>query len=348
MQQRIDASQARIDSLTREIDRLDGEIADTQQRIDNDRAQIAVLARQLYQQPNSLLLRLLQAGSLRDMVVQTSDMTEAALRADTLRRKLSDDLARLNQDQAQRQKDRDQVQQAAAQLSDALLQFQDLALQMQQTGDQLQAAIQDGRDALTGLGQGPADVARSAADMLLQRQQRLIAAAERQVWQQEQIWATLNKSAIPPPQASTAANQPPGGARFAWPIQGAVVTQPFGPSSLWLEPSMFGFAHFHAGLDLYSANPRISAAADGVVAVVGAGTTGYGNYVIIVHAQGFVTLYGHLSAVMVQVGQQVTTGQQIGLEGSTGASTGVHLHFEVRLNGGSVDPAPYLPQGLPA
>jgi murein DD-endopeptidase MepM/ murein hydrolase activator NlpD len=106
---------------------------------------------------------------------------------------------------------------------------------------------------------------------------------------------------------------------------------------------MFGFPHFHTGLDMASPTTRIGAAADGVVAAVGSGTTGYGNYVIIVHGGGLVTLYGHLSVTLVTVGQTVTMGQQIGVEGTTGASTGVHLHFEVRLNGTPVDPSPYLP-----
>jgi murein DD-endopeptidase MepM/ murein hydrolase activator NlpD len=107
---------------------------------------------------------------------------------------------------------------------------------------------------------------------------------------------------------------------------------------------MFGFPHFHTGLDLASPNPRVTAAADGVVAVVGSGTTGYGNYVIIVHSDGFVTLYGHLALALVKPGDRVTQGQQVGVEGSTGTSTGTHLHFEVRLNGVPLDPSPYLPR----
>jgi len=70
---------------------------------------------------------------------------------------------------------------------------------------------------------------------------------------------------------------------------------------------------------------------------------GYGNYTCIDRGAGFSTCYAHQSAVLVQVGQQVAQGQLIGLVGSTGASTGPHLHFEVRINGEPVDPAPYLP-----
>ncbi|TMG23703.1 MAG: M23 family metallopeptidase, partial [Chloroflexi bacterium] len=63
---------------------------------------------------------------------------------------------------------------------------------------------------------------------------------------------------------------------------------------------------------------------------------------------GFDTLYGHLSTALVKVGQPVTQGQVVGLEGSSGSSTGPHLHFELRINQKPVDPTPYLPPGAPS
>jgi len=345
VQQRIEDSQARVDSLNSDIDRLNGDIDETQTRIDGERAQIAVLARELYQAPDSLLLRLLQAGSVRDMVTQTSDLTAAALRADATRQSLTDDLARLHKDEAERQRDVQTENELQAQLSSALAQFQSLADAQQQTSDRLQQLIVDSQSALDGVATRAISLSQQVADMLQQRQANLITTAEQQVWQQAQLWATLNSSAIPPGSVSTIAQSVTTGSRFTYPIRGAVLTQGFGPSTLALEPAMFGFPHFHTGLDLASANTTIVAAADGVAAVVGSGTTGYGNYVIIVHGGGFVTLYGHLSSASVSAGQTVTAGQPIGVEGTTGASTGVHLHFEVRLNGTPIDPSPYLPTG---
>ncbi len=77
--------------------------------------------------------------------------------------------------------------------------------------------------------------------------------------------------------------------------------------------------------------------------VDGAGhLVGYGNYVVIQHPGGLVTLYGHLDRILVARGQQVVAGQPVGQEGSTGWSTGPHLHFEVRRDGQVVDPLQYL------
>jgi len=69
---------------------------------------------------------------------------------------------------------------------------------------------------------------------------------------------------------------------------------------------------------------------------------------VIAHAGGLDTLYGHLSAALVKPGQTIGQGQTIGLEGSTGNSTGPHLHFELRINQKPVDPSPYLPPGAPS
>lgn len=69
---------------------------------------------------------------------------------------------------------------------------------------------------------------------------------------------------------------------------------------------------------------------------------GYGTYIILDHGGGITTLYGHLSAITVEVGDVVAMGEQIGNVGNTGWSTGAHLHFEVRIDGNSVDSLPYI------
>ena len=130
----------------------------------------------------------------------------------------------------------------------------------------------------------------------------------------------------------------PTGGYFALPVPGAPVTQRFGPNS---DP-FTGIAGFHPGVDFGApTGTQIHAAGDGTVVYAGE-ESGYGNYTCITHGGGIATCYGHQSLILVKVGDHVSRGQVIGLVGSTGYSTGPHLHFEVRVNGSPVDPLPWL------
>lgn len=106
-----------------------------------------------------------------------------------------------------------------------------------------------------------------------------------------------------------------------------------------------GRAAMHAGIDL--AGPTgtpIYAAADATVSFAGV-RGGYGNFIELGHGAGIATRYGHLSRIMVGNGERVRRGQLIGLMGSTGRSTGPHLHYEVRIDGRAVNPLPFLQAG---
>lgn len=109
-----------------------------------------------------------------------------------------------------------------------------------------------------------------------------------------------------------------------------------------------GWTEFHAGMDLIpGAGTEILAAASGIVALADSNGSGYGNYVILEHGkndqgQTIRTVYGHMSHFIVSKGESVVQGQVIGYVGSTGFSTGPHLHFEVRLNETQVDPMIYF------
>lgn len=95
----------------------------------------------------------------------------------------------------------------------------------------------------------------------------------------------------------------------------------------------------HAGLDFTApTGTPIYATADGVVTVSGFSDGGYGNHVVINHGYGYETLYGHMSRIKARRGQKVTRGEVIGYVGSTGKSTGPHLHYEVHKNGQKIDP----------
>ena len=124
---------------------------------------------------------------------------------------------------------------------------------------------------------------------------------------------------------------------FEWPKKG-VITSYFGVRT---DPIKFTKI-FHSGIDIRgTTGDAVYAAADGVVAYTG-WTSIYGNFILIKHSNEFVTLYGHLSSIDVQKDDKVTTEKIIGKVGSTGRSTGPHLHFEVRKNNVPVNPIPYL------
>src|SRR5207247_4106436 len=100
---------------------------------------------------------------------------------------------------------------------------------------------------------------------------------------------------------------------------------------------------YHEGQDIDAAyGTAVQAAANGRVTIAGR-QRGYGNVVYVDHGSGLSTRYGHLSQINVTVGQTVTRGQTIGLVGSTGRSTGPHLHYEVRINNQVMNPLNYLP-----
>jgi len=124
------------------------------------------------------------------------------------------------------------------------------------------------------------------------------------------------------------------------PVQASVTfTSGFGVRS---DPFRAGAA-MHPGIDLSgSYGTPIYATAEGTVLRAGWNSGGYGNLVEIDHGRGITTRYGHMSAILVSAGQHVVRGQQVGRMGSTGRSTGNHLHYEVRIDGRPVNPIPFM------
>jgi len=135
-----------------------------------------------------------------------------------------------------------------------------------------------------------------------------------------------------------------GTGAFGWPENPHWLSQGYGCSPYAFEmywpacPSR----HLHSGIDLAQPYGTPVLAADNGVAAVYATRYGYGNYVILTHGNGYATLYGHLASFNVRNGQLVYRGQVIAYEGSTGNSTGPHLHFEIRYNGEYRNPCAWL------
>lgn len=125
--------------------------------------------------------------------------------------------------------------------------------------------------------------------------------------------------------------------RYVWPLHGRI-TSYFGRRSLGL-----GTSNFHRGIDVAApSGTPVHAARSGTVVFSGWSTSGYGYLIRIRHMGGDETWYGHFSTLLTSVGDHVSQGQAIGLVGSTGISTGPHLHFELHEAGSAVDPIGYL------
>jgi murein DD-endopeptidase MepM/ murein hydrolase activator NlpD len=343
--------QGQIADAQAKIDDLDVQIADDKRseallaaRIEAERAQLRQIARAVYESPGSVLLQLAEASSLSDLFTRISDLNEAGTRAANLKASMNGDLAALREEQAKEEAARDEQMTLRGRLSDQLSKLRALEAQQEKDMAQLQVKIQQTRTEMVLLNRQSAQLAQQVTDMLQQQQDAIIAAAMQSVWAQLQLWLQANSVGQIPTSSGHSTKY-----RFIWPEPQAQISQPFGPTTYWFEPPYGGYPHFHTGIDLVEPfGSPVFAADDGVVALVGSSSSGYGNYVVIAHAGGFDTLYGHLSTALVKVGQTVTQGTVVGLEGSTGNSTGPHLHFELRVNQVPVDPTPYLPPGAPS
>lgn len=336
---RIATEEAKITALEAQITQLETEIADTQARVDVEKAQVAALARAISRQPDSLLVLIARTGNLHDALVAAADLIVAGQRAHAVQAALEADLAKLQADRVARLAALSTENGVIGQLKANLTALNNaIGLQTSIT-NQLGTLMTQIRAAQAGLTNQPPAVTASLAHLLEEQEQLLIQRAYQAAWNQAHVGAGL---------AMVMRSLPPGttlpGLILSWPIAGARITQPFGPSELLLEPPLGPYPHFHTGIDLGARyGTRVTAAAGGVVVAVANTNVGYGNYVIVAHGGGIMTLYGHLLETDVRVGDSVARGQRIGLEGTSGLSTGPHLHFELRVNDQVTDPMPYLP-----
>ncbi len=328
-----------IANLEDEIAKLDLQIADTQARIEVEKAQLAVMSRAIYRQPDSFWLLIARTGNLHEALIATADAVVAGQRAHALQARLEADLAKLQSDRQARQSDLDRENGTLDLLNANLSSLQEVMSRQADVSSALGdliTSIQTAKDQLQNVAP---DVTTSLAQLLEAQEADLIQRSYETAWSEAQVGVGLAVVNRQLPVGRTI-----NGLALAWPMSSFQITQPFGPSSVVLEPAFGPYKHFHSGVDIAAPlGAPVMAAADGLVVAVGHTNIGYGNYVVIAHGGGIATLYGHLLQTNVSLGDRVVRGQVIGLEGSTGLSTGPHVHFELRVNDQVVDPMPYLP-----
>ncbi len=160
-----------------------------------------------------------------------------------------------------------------------------------------------------------------------------------QVLAEEEALESDIQSMIAELERQEAANSITSTGTYIWPLPGYSPGSAYG----WRMHPIFNEMRFHAGEDIGApSGTPILAADSGVATVIPDNGNGYGNYIMINHGGGRVTLYAHMSSFAISGGASVGQGQVIGYVGSTGNSTGPHLHFEVRVNGATTDPKQYF------
>lgn len=173
--------------------------------------------------------------------------------------------------------------------------------------------------------------ARQQAEEREEAEQRRRARERAEAEQREQARQSERKRQTAPPSSPSPPSSSTRSGGFAWPIC-APVTSEYGPR----------WGRTHRGIDFGASTGSPSRAARAGTVITAGWQGGYGNLVLIDHHNGIVTAYAHLSRVAVSSGSSVSQGQTIGSVGSTGNSTGPHLHFEIRVNGSAVNPRQYL------
>ena len=316
----LDNVLGQISTLTLQIDAMNESIQMTQEDIDTSKKaineQINLLRKRIqtsYKAGYSDALSVvLGADSYYDSLVRTRVITEIAERDQEIIEELSKEKANLEEKQAQLEMEQEQLKQANEEL--------------EQNKDSLSKKI----DA--------ADAEIEDISKLEQEYANDVAASQQKAKEMEDeissVYAALDS-------LSTPENSQYVGGVMKWPLPGyTTISSGYG----W----RFNGTDFHTGIDITGSNcygADIVAANTGTVVVANTVYTvgrGYGIYVMIDHGGGTTTLYGHCSELLVSEGQVVSRGEVIAKVGSTGWSTGPHLHFEVRESGEDVNPLPYL------
>lgn len=332
---RLDEVEDRLSDLDSEISRLQDEMATAQKKLAvlsihlDDIQETLARNQSLFEEravsaykagPSAAMDSLLSAETFSDLL-ERYVYYESALDADI---ELIDEIGRL-ESQTEDRRDLVEVQQSTIARNKLVVERQRAEV----------ARVRAERAALFEAKQAAVAEKRAVLESVRTKQDEL-AKIERELEQESAEIRGLLSGGSGSPDLS-GSGSPASYGEFAWPANGPL-TSAYG----YRMHPVLGYSRLHAGIDIGAAYGTPVWAADGGVVSFTGVMSGYGNVVIVDHGGGLATTYNHLSAFLVEDGQTVSRGQQIGLIGATGMVTGPHLHFEVRANGSPVDPMPYL------
>ena len=329
----IDLDQAKSDLVTIQAQR-----AQVDANIATNEKELKVAEEHLHQRESIFFKRVRDIYingrlSYLDVVLGSKDFSDFANRVDVLKRIIGADMSLIKDiksDREEIQNRRTQLEADRAKIVDLEKQAQDKQALIEQKKQEREAVLQKAQtdkatamEAIDELNQASANITA----MLKKRQADRAAAAAAAAEQQQASQASYGGSS----------DYVQGTGALSWPVNGTI-TSDFG----YRTHPIWGTTIFHSGIDIGVDYGTPVHAADGGVVVYADWISGYGNAVIIDHGNGLSTLYGHNESLAVSEGQSVSKGQVISYAGSTGNSTGPHVHFEVRADGDPVNPLNYL------
>ncbi|AFY47521.1 metalloendopeptidase-like membrane protein [Nostoc sp. PCC 7524] len=313
----IQDSEARLQAATQRLQQLEADLALAEQAY--QQRQLATMARLRYLQRSPISQGwavLLQSRNISDFISRRYQLKLVYQADQKMLAKLATQANLINQQKTQVEEQKNEVALIREQL---LAQKADYQAQAQSQSELIQRLNSD-RLALEA---AQNQLERDSQNLEVLIQQKIAEARAREAAQAK---------------ANNRKNDFIGGTGlFAIPSN-APTSSPFG----WRVHPILGYRRFHAGLDFAASYGSTIRAADSGTVIFAGWYGGYGKAVIIDHGRGITTLYAHSSELYVTEGQTVQRGQAIAAVGSTGLSTGPHLHFEVRRNGTPVNPADYL------
>ena len=316
----INGYQSQIDELDNQIAGLNTKIEESQKKLEEAQANYNKQDEDL----NARLVATYESGdtSYLDFLLSSSNIVDLISNYYLVSEIATSDTELLNEIEKQKQ----EIEQAKTTLETSKQELATSKASKQSVATQLQSAKSEKDAQVSKLSQ---------EEQTIQKQIDELEAQSKKIEQQIRASETQYQKQVQQVNGGAAPN-----GKFGWPVPGYYyITSYYG---MRFHPILH-VNRMHTGIDIgnapYGAN--FCAVADGVVTSAGV-NGGYGNTVIINHGGGISSLYAHASSILVSAGQTVTRGTPVSRVGSTGMSTGVHAHFEIRINGVTTDPLPYI------
>ncbi|MCQ5209682.1 MAG: peptidoglycan DD-metalloendopeptidase family protein [Megasphaera massiliensis] len=331
IQQQLEAAQRDYQAVANELKATEEKIAATQAELEKTRARLKVREGVFTKRVRDIYMH----GQLSylDVVLGAKDFSDFSNRLELLRRIIDADITLISDIR----KERAAIETAKQELETQRARQAELRDQAAAKRDEIESRRKE-QQAILYQAQNDKAVAEQAYNEYQQSSQAIAEMLRQRAADRAAQAAAAAAQASSGGGGGSDYYQPVSGSgAMIWPVNG-VVTSPYG----YRTHPIFGTTIYHSGIDIGVDYGTPVHAADGGVVVEAGWISGYGYAVIIDHGNGLSTLYGHNQELAVSEGQSVSQGQVIAYAGSTGNSTGPHVHFEVRANGDPVDPSAYL------